>query len=317
MPFILGVDIGGTDIKLGIVDDSAAAAPFSREIVSGTIPTRAGEGPELAAARVRAWCEERDAAPAAAGIACAGLIDGARGILHVSPNLAGWIDVPLRALFERELGVPAAVENDANAAAYGEWRAGAGRGLRSFVCLTLGTGVGGGIVLDGSLYRGATGFAGEIGHTVILADGPPCACGSRGCLEALIGAPAITRRARELYGAREGTPAGSGSIGSVADLARAAAAGDEIASRVFEETGRFLGVALANVVHILAPEAIVVGGGVAGAGEILFGPARETLRRCVMDASMAEVRIVPAELGNRAAVLGSALLARAEAGGAR
>jgi glucokinase len=213
--------------------------------------------------------------------------------------------------------VPAVVENDANAAAYGEWRAGAGRGLSSFVCLTLGTGVGGGIVLGGSLYRGATGFAGEIGPAVICADGPPCACGNRGCLEALIGARAIVRRARELYGASGGARAEPAAGRSPEELARAAARGDEVAARVFAETGRYLGIALANIVHILAPEAIAVGGGVAGAGEILFGPARETLRRSVMDDRMAEVRVVPAELGNRAAVLGSALLAHAEAAGAR
>ncbi len=314
MGLILGVDIGGTDIKLGIVEESA------RVLDSGSIPTRAPEGPESAAERVRAWCESRSAAACrvdAAGVACAGLIDGARGYLHVSPNLGGWVDVALRDRFERALGVPVTVENDANAAAYGEWRAGAGRGLRSFVCLTLGTGVGGGIVLDGALYRGSTGFAGEIGHAVICADGPPCACGNRGCLEALIGAAAILGRAREAYEAAGRPLAGDGAGISVEGLARAAAAGDAAAAGVFAETGRYLGVALANVVHILAPEAIAVGGGVAGAGDLIFAPARETLRRCVMDRRMAEVRVVPAELGNRAAVIGSALLAAEEAGRAR
>ena len=156
MGLILGVDIGGTDIKLGTVDAD------SRVLDSGSIPTRAGEGPERAAARVRAWFEDHGAGARAeaVGVACAGLIDGARGVLHVSPNLGGWVDVALRDCFARELGAPVSVENDANAAAYGEWRAGAGRGLENFVCLTLGTGVGGGIILNGALYRGSTGFAG-------------------------------------------------------------------------------------------------------------------------------------------------------------
>ena len=306
MAVILGIDIGGTDIKLGLVEGEGAI----RE--SGKIPTRPAEGPDAAASRVRLWLADNACGAgsiAAAGVDCAGLIDGERGFLHVSPNLSGWENVPLRDIFERELGVPAIVENDANAAAYGEWAMGAGRGLRNFVCLTLGTGVGGGVVINGALYRGSTGFAGEIGHTVISAEGPPCACGNRGCLEALIGAKAIVERALGMlrsYG--ESRSAWSDSP-TVETLSRAAAAGDAVAQAAFEETGRWLGIALANVVHILAPEAIAIGGGVAGAGDLILGPARATMRDCVMDITMASARIVPAELGNRAAVIGVSLLA--------
>jgi glucokinase len=306
MAVLLGVDIGGTDIKLGLVEGAGAI----RE--SGKIPTRPAEGPDAAAARVRRWLE--DSAPggrsiAAAGVDCAGLIDGERGFLHVSPNLSGWENVPLRDIFERELGVPAIVENDANAAAYGEWAMGAGRGLRNFVCLTLGTGVGGGVVINGALYRGSTGFAGEIGHTVISAEGPPCACGNRGCLEALIGAKAIVERALGMLRSSGGSRSAWGDSPTVETLSRAAAAGDAVARAAFEETGRWLGIALANVVHILAPEAIAIGGGVAGAGDLILEPARATMRGCVMDATMASARIVPAELGNRASVIGVSLLA--------
>lgn len=314
MERILGVDIGGTDIKLGVVGETG------REIVSGRIPTRSAEGPRRAAARVREWLDAHRPAVgdvAAAGVDCAGLIDGARGYLHVSPNLAGWRDVPLREHFEEALGVAVAVENDANAAAYGEWRAGAGRGLSDFVCLTLGTGVGGGIIAGGALYRGATGFAGEIGHTVILADGPRCSCGQRGCLEALIGAGAILRRAREAVAAAgEARPAWDDAL-TVELLARAANGGDDIARAAFAETGRWLGIGLTNVVHALAPEAIAIGGGVAGAGDLLFVPARETLRAGLMDEAMARTAVVPARLGNRAAVLGAAMLALERVRGAR
>ncbi len=314
MDLILGVDIGGTDIKLGLVDRDGSM----RE--AGKIPTKPSEGPEAAAARVRGWLAAGDRGAGtvvAAGVDCAGLIDGERGLLHVSPNLTGWENVPLREIFERALGVPAVIENDANAAAYGEWARGAGRGLGNFVCLTLGTGVGGGIVVDGALYRGSSGFAGEIGHAVILADGPPCACGNRGCLEALIGAKAIVERGVRMLGAagRRGTPWGDPP--TVEAISRAAASGDEVAAAALAETGRYLGIALANVIHILAPEAIAIGGGVADAGDSILEPARATARGCAMDEAMAAVRIVPAELGNRAAFIGVSLLALGRLSGSR
>jgi glucokinase len=314
MAVVLGIDIGGTDIKLGIVEGEGEIRS------SGKIPTRPAEGPEAAAARVRAWLADnaRGLGPiAAAGVDCAGLVDGARGFLHASPNLGGWENVPLRDIFERALGVSAIVENDANAAAYGEWAMGAGRGMRNFVCLTLGTGVGGGIIVDGALYRGSSGFAGEIGHTVIDAGGPPCACGNRGCLEALIGANAIVARALGMLAKAGESRSAWGGAPTVETLSRAAASGDAVAAAAFAETGRWLGIALANVVHILAPEAIAIGGGVAGAGDFILEPARATVRECVMGGSTASVRIVPAELGNRASFIGVSLLALGRLNGRR
>lgn len=306
MTLVLGVDIGGTDIKLGLV----AGGGEPRE--SGKIPTRPDEGPEAAAARVRRWLDESagGAGPiVAAGVDCAGLVDGERGFLHVSPNLIGWENVPLRDIFERALGVPAMVENDANAAAYGEWAMGAGQRMRNFVCLTLGTGVGGGIIVNGELYRGSSGFAGEIGHAVIRADGPLCGCGNRGCLEALVGARAIVERAVGMLREAGGAKSAWGNSPTVETLSRAAVSGDAVAAAAFVETGRWLGIALANVVHILAPEAIAIGGGVAGAGNFILEPARAALRDCLMDEAMASVRIVPAALGNRASFIGVSLLA--------
>jgi glucokinase len=306
MTLVLGVDIGGTDIKLGLVEEDGAPRH------SGKIPTLPADGPEASAARVRRWLDDagRGAGPvAAAGVDCAGLVDGARGFLHVSPNLSGWEKIPLRDVFEHALGVPVVVENDANAAAYGEWARGAGRGMRNFVCLTLGTGVGGGIVVNGELYRGSSGFAGEIGHAVIEADGPPCGCGNRGCLEALVCARAIVERAVVLSRAAGAQATSWGDPPTVEALSRAAAAGDAVAAAAFKETGRWLGIGLANIVHILAPEAIAIGGGVAGAGEFLLAPARATMRASLMDEAMAVVRIVPAALGNRASFVGVSLLA--------
>ncbi|HVO76650.1 MAG TPA: ROK family protein, partial [Candidatus Bathyarchaeia archaeon] len=300
------VDIGGTDIKLGIVTEAGEI----RE--SGKIPTEPAAGPEAAASRVRRWLAGVASGAGrvvAAGVDCAGLIDGERGFLHASPNMPGWKDVPLASIFAGELACPVVVENDANAAAYGEWARGAGRGMRDFVCLTLGTGVGGGIVVNGGLYRGASGFAGEIGHTVIVVDGPPCACGKRGCLEAFIGARAIVERALGMLHAAGGTRPGWGPGLTVEEISGAASSGDAVAVAALAETGRYLGVALANVVHVLAPEAIAIGGGVSGAGDFILAPARATLRDSVLDQAMASVRIVPAELGNRASFIGVSLLA--------
>ena len=306
MNLVLGVDIGGTDIKLGLVTGEGEIRG------SGKIPTEPASGPEAAAARVRRWLEEnaRGAGPVvAAGVDCAGLIDGERGLLHTSPNMPGWDDVPLGSIFGTELACPVVVENDANAAAYGEWAKGAGRGMRNFVCLTLGTGVGGGIIMNGELYRGSSGFAGEIGHAVIAVDGPPCACGNRGCLEAIISAKAIVSRALEMHRAAPGARPDWDSTLTVEALSRAASLGDAVAVAALAETGRYLGVALTNIVHVLAPEAIAIGGGVAGAGDFILAPARATLRDCVMDKAMASVGIVPAELGNKASFLGVTLLA--------
>ncbi len=314
MARVLGVDIGGTDIKLGIVTENGDI------LKSGTIATRSEAGPKAAASRTREWLEDNGCGGdpiVAAGVDCAGLIDGNRGFLHMSPNLGGWVDVPLKSIFEAELRCPVIVENDANAAAYGEWARGAGRGMKNFVCLTLGTGVGGGIICNGALYRGSSGFAGEIGHTVILADGPPCTCGNRGCLEAVIKASAIVARARDMLGSAGGErPDWDGGL-TVERLSRAAASGDAVAVRALAETGRYLGIGLTNVVHILAPEAIAIGGGVSGAGDYILGPARATVRNCVMDEAMAAVEIVPAELGNKASFLGVALLATAQARNSR
>jgi glucokinase len=306
MNLVLGVDIGGTDIKLGIVTETGEI----RE--SGKIPTEPAAGPEAAASRVRRWIADvaSGAGPVvAAGVDCAGLIDGERGFLHTSPNLPGWEDIPLASIFARELVCPVVVENDANAAAYGEWARGAGRGMRDFVCLTLGTGVGGGIIVNGALYRGASGFAGEIGHTIVVVDGPPCTCGNRGCLEALISARAIVERALGMLRAAGGARPRWGPGLTVEEISRAASSGDAVAVEALAETGRYLGVGLANIVHMLAPEAIAVGGGVSGAGDFILAPARATLRDSVMDEALASVRVVPAELGNRASFIGVSLLA--------
>ncbi len=311
MQVVTGVDIGGTDIKVGLVTLDG------RVEKSGTIGTRPEEGPRAAAARIRDWLAgQGDAARnvAAAGVACAGLIDREAGGIITSPNLDGWEGAELGRIFSSTLGVPVHVENDANAAAFGEYRMGAGRGTKYFACLTLGTGVGGGLVIGGFLHRGFHGLAGEIGHTIVMVDGPRCSCGNHGCLEAFVGAGYIVERAKAALESEPASALGGLEHITVKDISVAAAGGDRLSLAVLKETGRYLGIGLCNLIHLVDPEVIAIGGGVAGAGELILEPARETIRDCVMHEVLAGVRVVQAELGNRAAMIGVSILAGIESG---
>jgi glucokinase len=306
MDRILGVDIGGTNIKLGIVGADGTISE------SGMIDTNAGEGPGRAADRVAAWYKERKGshpAVVAAGIDSAGLIDGSRGILYTSPNLPGWENVPLAEIFSNRLGLPVTLDNDVNCAAWGEYRMGAGRGTSSFVALTLGTGVGGGVVMDGRIYRGWQGLAGEVGHHVIDRNGRTCVCGNRGCLEAMVNAQSILDRMEEAIEKNPACELASFEEYAVEDISNSAKDGDEAAVAVLAETGRLLGIGLANIVHFLNPEVIAVGGGISGAGDLILEPARETMKEMLMGDILHSVKVVTAELGNRASFVGAALLA--------
>ena len=311
MQVVIGVDIGGTDIKIGLVTLEGEVEK------NGRIPTRPDEGPDAAAARAREWLQEQSVTiedTAAAGVACAGLIDRKAGSIVTSPNLRGWEGADLERIFSDELSVPVYVENDASAAAFGEYRMGAGRGTKDFACLTLGTGVGGGIVSGGFLHRGCHGFAGEIGHTIIMEGGPRCSCGSRGCLEAFVGAGYIVERTRAALGSEQKSSLHQLEEITVKDISLAAAKGDRLSIEMLRETGRYLGIGLCNLTHIIDPEIIAIGGGVAGAGELLLEPARASIRSCVMHERLAGVKVVQAELGNRAAMIGVSILAGIESG---
>lgn len=314
VPFrTVGIDIGGTAIKIAVLWSDG------RVVRSDRVPTEAQAGPEAAVRRVIACIESLLAAESidrsemrAIGIDSAGIVDSARNVVLEAPNLRGWEEAPVAEEIGRHFGVPAFLENDVNAMAYGEWRCGAGRGVRHLVCLTLGTGVGGGLVLDGALYRGAHGAAGEIGHMSLDRNGPECACGSHGCLERYVGAQYIVARAHEFL-QRDRTESRLRDFAPASLTARhvgeAAQAGDATARGVLAETGRWLGVGLAGVVNLLDPERIVIGGGVARAGAPLFDPARAMMRERAMGVPAAAVEVVPAALGDDAAVVGAALLA--------
>jgi glucokinase len=309
VPRFLGIDIGGTNVKAAIVPDDGTVAAFVVRPWSGGPPADV-----VAAARELAdeLAPDGPRGIAACGAGCAGLVDGVRGVVYFSPNLPAWRDVELARMLSGALGIPTLIENDANAAAYGEHAAGAARGAANAAVLTLGTGVGGGLILGGKLHRGAHGFAGEVGHATIDYDGVRCVCGGNGCLERLVNAEAIVARATEL--ARGGhtrladllraRPLTAKDVGEAADL------GDCAAVRTLEEIGRLLGVGLANLVQILDLEVIVIGGGVASAGERLLVPARIEMAARVQGPSWRLPRVTLAELGETAGVVGAALLAR-------
>jgi len=311
----VGIDFGGTNIKLGLVSFEG------RVLASDVLPTQAFLNPQALIdglhARTMALAAglgvRRPTRFAGAGIGAPGLIDVRRGVVHQLVNVPGrWREVPLGPRLGARLGCRCVVDNDANVVALGEWRFGAGRGARDGVYVTLGTGVGGGLVVNDRLVRGASGSAGEIGHTIVRAGGAACACGGRGCLEAYLGTTALVRTAARL--ARSGrSPALArfvrhGDALSPSLISRAAAAGDPAARRVWQEFGRLLGLGLSSLVNALNPERIVIGGGIAKAWPWFIADTREALAEQAFAVSARAARIVRAALGSHAGIIGGAAL---------
>ena len=286
---------------------------------SAQIPTHAEAGPEPALARLldvlSSLVESQGIRPEemrAIGVDSAGIVDPSTNRVVDSPNLRTWEDFPLADRLQERFGVPVFLENDVNAMAYGEWRCGAGRGTRNMLALTLGTGVGGGLILDGRLYRGAHGAAGELGHMSLDIHGQHCNCPNIGCLERHIGASWITERANHKIGSdarpsvMRGLPAEELTPHR---LSIASEAGDGIAADILQETGELLGYGLVSLVNIFDPERVVIGGGVALAGHRLFDPALRIVQAHAMKIPAQKVQLVAAQLGNDAAIVGAALLA--------
>ncbi|MEQ1856019.1 MAG: ROK family protein [Longimicrobiales bacterium] len=324
-PWAVGVDIGGTNLVVGVVPLAGG-----RPLAVASRPTNGERGGDAAVEEIGAMADAVVAEALAGhggtpervigvGVGCPGPLDLATGRIIDTPNL-GWADYPIRDRIAERLGLAATLDNDANCAAYGEWWQGAGRGARHVVGVTIGTGIGGGFIVDGRLVRGASGVAGELGHIVIDVDGRRCACGNQGCLEAYASGTSIAARARE------GIEAGQES--EVArlvdgDLTRITALtvydalllGDRYARTVMLETAAFLGAGLASVVNLFNPEVIVVVGGVTRAGDHLFLPLREEVSRRAFPAAVAACRIVPGELGASAGVVGAVGVFAAETAG--
>lgn len=300
----IGIDFGGTSVKPGVVADGKVIAFAER------IPTRNHPGAEaLLAAVVRAVEELRRQHPevCALGAGLPGMVDSVNGRVLELSNVPGWKDVGLTKLLEERTGLPVAIDNDANAMTYAEWLYGAGRDAVNVVCVTLGTGVGGGLILDGKLFRGSQLGAGEIGQMTIDPHGVPGHYGNFGALEKYVGNAQIGERARVLY--QEAGLTKSEEECSPLALQTAADAGDVVARKVWEEVGFHLGITLCDIVWLLNPDRIVIGGGVAKAGEYVFGPIRQTIRERTMKIFHDKLEIVPAALGNDAGIIGSAALA--------
>lgn len=300
----IGIDFGGTSVKPGVVAGGKIIEFAER------IPTRSHSGAEpLLAAVARAVEDLRAKHPevCALGAGLPGMIDSVKGRVHELSNVPGWLDVGLTELLEERTGLPVAIDNDANAATYAEFLYGAGLGGLNVIMVTLGTGVGGGLILDGKLYRGSQLGAGEIGQMTLDPSGVPGHYGNFGALEKYVGNRQIAERAQVLY--EEAGLTRSEEDCSPIALEKAADRGDPVARKVWAEVGFHLGITLCDIVWLLNPDRIVIGGGVARAGEYVFGPIRQAIEERTMKIFHEDIEIVPAALGNDAGIIGSAALA--------
>ena len=321
--YVLGVDLGGTKISVG-----AMTSDGGRQLAARTEPTLAAQGADAVVARIAAMIEaatadvlrETGAARSdilGVGIGSPGPLDRERGIVITTPNL-GWHNFPLRDRVTAATGLRATLDNDANCATVGEWWQGAARGGRHVVGMTIGTGIGGGLILDGTLFHGASDVAGEIGHMTIELNGRHCKCGNYGCLEAYASGPAIATRAREVL-VREETASQLPSLvdGRLETLTaetvyQAAHAGDAVANEIVRDTARYLGVGVANLLNIVNADVVVIAGGVTRAGDALFSPLRAEVRRRAFRPAVEATRIVPGELPGTAGVVGAVATFKAQ-----
>lgn len=312
MSSILAVDFGGTNIRVAHFEHPTP--PPTKQIKR---PTLAKEGPESVLQRLEDAIAElipEDTQGMKIGIAAPGPLDPNEGVIHSAPNLSGWKDIPLRQHLMQEFNCPVFLGNDANMAALGEWRHGAGLGTEHMIYITISTGIGGGIISHGHLLTGSRGLGGELGHMTIVSNGPRCGCGIHGHIEAVAAGPAIARQAlerlqsenesslRELLDRDEPT--------TTIDVAIAAKAGDQLATQVLADAGQLIGHHLADLAHAFNPEMFVLGGGVSSIGTLLLDPIIKSLEEHVMDPVYFEnLQVLPAALGDDAGLVGAMVLA--------
>ena len=313
--FIVGVDLGGTNIVVGAMPEDG-----SRTIAVRSEPTEAQRGAEGVTDRIAALiartmgeviADEHAQATdfLGVGVGAPGPLDREKGVVVVAPNL-GWSDFPLRKAISDRIRLPVTLDNDANCATVGEWWRGAARGARNAIGITIGTGIGGGVIVDGRLYHGSSDVAGEIGHTTIDPAGRYCKCGNYGCLEAYASGPAIAVRAREALERDEESALRRMVNGDLTRLTsatvyEAAHDGDALARELVSDTARFLGTGIANLLNTLNPDVVVITGGVTKAGERLFEPLRAEVKRRAFRPAVAACRIVPGELEGTAGMVGA------------
>ena len=313
----IGFDLGGTKLRAGVVD-----IPTGEVTDIQSTLTHAHEGHDSVMARMVGLIDKIITASGllkgdfgGIGIGVPGVLDLEQGLTLFLPNLPGtWPEVPLRDTIAIKTGLPTAILNDVRSITYGEWRFGAGRGVDTMACFAVGTGIGGGLVINGKLHLGIGGTGGELGHQVIDFNGPACGCGNRGCLEAFASGPAI-----ESMGMKAVNQGLTTVIGEMVNfdlnkitpnvIAQAAVEGDDIAKQILDEAGFYIGIAAANICSIIGPRKIVIAGGVSRIGEQILEPIRRTIRERVSIMPVEEVEVVQAELAGNAGVIGAALWA--------
>jgi glucokinase len=310
--FMLGVDIGGTQLRLAITDNPGHV------ICRRVLPSPAQEAPAIMVEAIVQTAKDLledvgGTSLAAVGVAAPGPIDVSNSEVLNAPNLPKFRRTPLKALLERELEAPVVLENDANAAAVAEQRLGHGRNVENMVYITVSTGIGGGIIIDGRLYHGFRGGAGEFGHMTIDPKGPLCGCGKRGCWEAFASGTAIAHEAARRLLSHDQSPSrladGKGDSLDARMVCEAALAGDRLSQEILNFSAFYFGVGLANVVNVFSPELVVVGGGLTNAGELFISPAFKTCRAWTFPFHADNVRLEVTYLGDDIALLGALELA--------
>ncbi len=296
--YTIGVDLGATFVKMGIVDSRGRV--YSRRKIETPKAAKKALLIDAIIYNIKDIIKESGKKISGVGIGVPGPVDSKKGIVHYFPNIKGWKEVPLKAILQKKLSMAVELDNDANAMALGEYKLGAGKGARNIVCVTLGTGVGGGIIIDGRLYRGASMVAGEIGHMPINEKGPLCSCGGIACVQRYIGNKYILGRAKKIFGNKI-------TLEAVSDLA---GKGNKKAVGIWTDVAKKLGVALAQVVNLLNPDRIVIGGGVSSAGSLILTPLKNQIKSRAMKDQAKHVKIVLAKLGRDAGIIGSSLLVK-------
>ncbi|MCR4319606.1 MAG: ROK family protein [Candidatus Brocadiaceae bacterium] len=305
--YAIGIDLGGTNLKAGIVDrDGKIHHRLSIRTDNNADPQTISNQIFELIAKVGAGFKPALTNIIGIGLGSPGLVDKKGETILFSPNLPLWRNIPIKRMVSERFSVPCVLENDANAAAWGEKWVGAGREADSLVMLTIGTGIGGGIVINKKLWRGVNNVAAEIGHMVIQMDGPKCSCGNCGCIEAYASATAMVRRFKESL--KSGVPSSLKDAGEITAkmINDAALQGDKVSLDIIKETGHYLGVALVNIMHVLNPEVIVLTGGMIGSGDLLMNPIKQVIKEKAFEASAKETKIVFSQLGNDAGIIGAA-----------
>ena len=318
MSYYIGIDLGGTNLRAAIADTDTGQICYQRKC-----PTLATEGQEAVIQRIVDLITEliredgicaRDVK--GVGIGVPGTPDIDTGVIQILPNLPGqWLNVPLQRIIEEQVRLPVALINDVRAITLGEWTFGAGRGAETLICLAIGTGIGGGVVVNGQFHLGIGGTAGEFGHHVVEVDGLPCGCGGKGCLELYSSGPAIAA-----MGVKEVMHGHTTRIGELVNhdlnrinveiIVQAAVEGDPIANGILERAGKYLGIAVGNILGVISPQKVIFGGGVSHAGDLLLRPIMKTVNERVHVIPVRKVDFVLAELGMNGGLVGAALWAK-------